>query len=91
MIRDRLEDTGPAHDEFAENALVVRMAARMRTKLAANRHKRHWRDPEVTDAYLLERLREEVTELEYAIMAGEARWPEAADVANIAAMLADRQ
>ena len=89
----RLEDTpgDEIRTEREDNALISDMAANMRSKLIANRHKRHWLDPEVTDAYLLGRLKEEVAELEYAIMAGESRWPEAADVANLAAMIADRQ
>jgi hypothetical protein len=76
--------------EHEDNQLISDMSGAMRRKLAANRHKRHWLDPEVTDSYLLGRLKEEIIELEYAILAGEARWPEAADVANLAAMLADR-
>ena len=89
----RLEDTpgDEIRTEREDNALIAQLGQAQYQKLAANRHKRHWLDPEVTDAYLLGRLKEEVAELEYAIMAGESRWPEAADVANLAAMIADRQ
>ena len=89
----RLEDTpgDETRTEREENSLVEDMATNMRRKLAANRHKRHWLNEEVTDAYLIGRLREEVDELEAAVAAGEETWPEAADVANLAAMIADRQ
>src|SRR5690606_7503445 len=68
------------------------MAAEMRAKLEANRHKLHWRSPRVQTEYLALRLYEEVAELLAAVRSGVRAdaWAEAADVANFAAMLADR-
>ena len=87
----RLEDGAPVADRHGladEARLVTRMGTEMHAKLWSNRHKLHWRHESVTDSYLLNRLVEEVQELALARPAD--RWAEAADVANIAAMLADR-
>ncbi len=95
----RFEDVAPdgrrISDVGGESALVQTLAAAMQSKLAKNRGKRHWQD--ATPAYLIERLRQEVDELEQAIGGyleeGSADeddvWNEAADVGNFAAMLAD--
>jgi hypothetical protein len=75
-----------------EHQLVVTLGSWMRAKLARNRGKLHWRSPRVTDGYLLDRLEQEVRELRAAVYADvpHSIWAEAADVANFAAMLADR-
>jgi NTP pyrophosphatase (non-canonical NTP hydrolase) len=72
---------------------VYRMAEQMEQKLSENRHKgdrRGWilDSPEA----LIRRCREELDELEAAVLAeqtGESVWREAADVANFAMMIAD--
>ena len=95
--RGRLEDQAePGHrvsDAGDEDDLADAMRASMRRKLERNRGKLHWREPAVTDAYLLGRLRDEVDELERAAASGSVRdaWDEAGDVGNFAAMIADRQ
>lgn len=90
----RLEDNPPVgvriSDVGGERALVRALARNMEEKLVENRGKRHWRTPDVSDEYLLGRLREEVDELEDALFDGNDAWLEAADIANFAAMLADR-
>lgn len=65
----------------------------MLDKLKRNRGKLHWRDPSVTDEYLIGRLREEVDELEEAVRSGDvfAVYDEAGDVANFAGMLLERK
>lgn len=77
-----------------EHALADHMATTMERKLAENRGKLHWRHPSVDEGYLIVRLVEEVAELievvTVGVIDGDA-WSEAADVANFAAMLADRQ
>lgn len=94
---DRLEDDAPAGRRISdigdETALADGMRAAMLRKLERNRGKLHWRDAEVRDTYLINRLREELMELEEAVASGSAQrtWDEAADVANFAAMLADRR
>lgn len=72
--------------------MVSRLAAAQRDKLSRHRDRAHWRlwgD----DRFYLERLIGELLELQAAILAGRPPaevWSEAADVANFAAMLADR-
>jgi predicted house-cleaning noncanonical NTP pyrophosphatase (MazG superfamily) len=66
-----------------EAVLAGRMASEMMSKLAQHSDRRHWRQSKVR--YLLARLREEVDEL-----AENQTWEEAADVANFAAMIADK-
>jgi len=95
----RFEDVAPdgrrISDVGGELALVQTLAEAMQSKLAKNRGKRHWQDAAPT--YLIDRLRQEVEELDQAIGSyleeGSADeddvWNEAADVANFAAMLAD--
>lgn len=62
----------------------------MERALAENDHKGGWMSE--TDVYLLERLKDEVRELEQALACGsdEAIMHEAVDVANFAMMLFDR-
>lgn len=74
--------------EREEVAIVERLGEEQLEKLAAHRDRRHWWN--TPRRFLLDRLREEVDELEAALMAGEDPWQEAADVANFAAMLADQ-
>lgn len=65
-------------------------AVEMRSTLFDNLHKGGWQD--CTDAYLIERLEEEVKELKIAIQHGapkELILRESADVANFAMMIAD--
>ena len=93
--RGRLEDTGGRPSNVAEEQrLASHVLHNMLAKLRENRGKRHWRDPEVLMSYLFGRLREEVAELERAVYADDPLpaevWREVADVANIAAMIADR-
>lgn len=69
---------------------VARFARVMEAKLRVNDHKAHWRDTSIMD--LLIRLREEVDELAQEVVAGTdplAIVFEAADVADIAMMIAD--
>ena len=98
-MNERFEDVAPdgrrISDVGGESALIEALASAMQSKLAKNRGKRHWQDAAPT--YLIDRLRQEVEELEQAIGGyleeGSADeddvWNEAADVANFAAMLAD--
>lgn len=87
----RLEDRpdAPHSDRRDEAALAGRMALEMQAKLADNRGKLHWRHPDVDDGYLVERLADEVLEMLDAPPT--EVWSEAADVANFAAMIADRR
>ncbi len=66
-----------------EAALAGRMDFEMVNKLAQHSDRGHWRQAEMS--YLFQRLREEVDEL-----AENHTWDEAADVANFAAMIADK-
>ena len=68
--------------------LVNSLAIDMLFKLRQNCHKAHWNT--VSNAYLFERLKEEVAELESALSGdSEDVMLECADVANFAAMIAD--
>ena len=68
--------------------LPQRMSEVMLTKLEENHHKGHWRG--CSSGYLLGRLYEEVGELYESISTEDGcHWGEAADVANLAAMIAD--
>jgi len=87
------------------NPSVVAMANAMQEKLEANaekkgwpseKGKRGWKQPNCTHQFLLGKLREEVLELQLAVMLHKAEnaplrdvMLEAADVANIAMMIAD--
>ena len=71
---------------------VLQFASIMEDRLAANDHKTHW-DGSSLD-WLLERLKDEVEELEAVIAEGDLSMDveishEAADVANFAMMIAD--
>jgi len=59
----------------------------MEHQLQANDHKTGWQG--MTDRQLLNRLKQETTELERAIESGKSVVEEAADVANFAMMIAD--
>jgi hypothetical protein len=73
-----------AHERAAREALLVaRMERRMTKELRANRHKTPW--TELPAEYLLSELRGHVDKL-----AADGSWEHAADVANLAAMVADR-
>lgn len=75
-----------------ENEIIDDLAIMMRGKLRANCHKSSWRT--LTDSkFLLDRLKEEVRELEEELnrdtqRPGKIRM-ECADVGNIVAMIAD--
>ncbi len=68
---------------------VIRFVDVMLEKLDENRHKGHWRD--MSQKWLLNRLRQETGELRRAVEGGNATEiaREAADVANFAMMIAD--
>lgn len=79
-------------DIVEENEIVEDLSIMMRGKLRANCHKPSWRSGTTFD-YLLERLRQEVAELEEEISKenfrpGKVRM-ECADAANILAMISD--
>lgn len=61
----------------------------MEERLSRNEHKGGWSD--ATNGYLLDRLQEEVAELQRALINGKSKkiCSEAADVANFAMMLFD--
>ena len=61
-------------------------ANEMEFQLIENDHKSGWRG--LTNAWLLNRLRQEVGELERAVIEGKNVIEEAADVANFAMMIA---
>jgi len=76
--------------EPEEKRIVQALEKRMLHKLRVNAHKPHWHGESIE--YLLGRLREEVREVEDAIeeeQSSDAIYNECADVANIAAMIAD--
>lgn len=77
--------------EINEERMLASTVAAMRRKLAKNRSKGGWLDDELHD--LLARLREEVDELDAAIVEdannGRSIIDEAADVANFAGMIID--
>jgi len=75
--------------QMEEWRMAGTMKANMVAKLRENRGKLHWLHPSVTNDYLIDRLIEEVNELMKA-ETGEEAWEEAADVANFAAMIADK-
>ena len=71
---------------------VAVFAAVMEQKLSENDHKRHW--SHCSRQYLFTRLHQETKELSRAVRCGEgalAVLREAADVANIAMMIADNE
>lgn len=79
---------------YLEEQSILGLAYRTAlVKLGANRDKPHWRTPGVKIAYLIDRLRQEVDELEQAV-ADPAKgwwevWDEVGDVVNFAAMVGD--
>jgi hypothetical protein len=86
---ERCTDIRPKHDRPIEY-LAARGAEAMLAKLRENAHKPGWRSE--SRAHLLTRLREEYMELHDAIVDGKPNaevWREAADVANLAFMVAD--
>lgn len=80
--------------EKDEAEMVTRMADAMRAKLALNRGKLHWEESEM--GYLMARLNDEVEELRrevgdiFTSDRAEKVRAEAADVANFAAMIAEK-
>ncbi len=72
-------------DRLEEETLVGNMSVAMLTKLDMHSDRPHWLSEDTTDGYLFVRLLEEVVELRE-----NPSWSEAADVANFAAMIADR-
>lgn len=82
-------------DQDDETGLVEAMADVMATKLYENRGKLHWLSSGMTLDGLFTKLDDEINELRAtALTAGGPDviqvWFEAADVANFAAMIADR-
>lgn len=75
--------------EPEEKRIVDELTKRMLYKLRINSHKPHWSSEPLT--FLLRRLLDEVRELEEACRTGTAEEIafEAADVANMAAMILD--
>jgi len=87
----RAADGGERMSEESRHALLRKMVRWQRAKLDLNWHKGdNWRACDL--GWLLRRLEEEVRELSGAVLTDNAEliWSEAADVANIAAMVADR-
>lgn len=88
---------GPRSTWRDEAAIVGQLGRHQLEKLerGKNRSKLHWRAPEVTVTFLLERLVDEVEELAAVTQEPWSPtlvhdiWEEAADVANLAAMIAD--
>ena len=75
-----------------ERVLVERLGHYQRAKLSLHSDREHWREWG-DDAFYLTRAREEIGELMDAISENQTPsqvWREAADVANFAAMIADR-
>jgi len=70
-----------------DSICVERFSEKMNAKLFKNRFKAHWST--VPQSYLLERLKEELVELEEALREGVGIESECADVANFAMMIAD--
>lgn len=93
--RGRPEDNPRAGERISdigdETQLADGIRAAMLRKLEKNRGKLHWNY--TTDEYLIARLYQEVAELEGAVARDSASdtWDEAGDIANFAAMLADRR
>lgn len=83
-----------ASDQADEDRLVEYMADSMGVKLAENRGKQHWLSAQIALDDLMLKLDEEVNELRITATSSTAEpgevWAEAADVANFAAMIADR-
>ncbi len=71
---------------------VLMFALDMFKKLRRNRHKDHWRSDAVTDAYLFDRMDDEVRELLDAMVGEGAQCvrDECADVGNFAMMIHSR-
>lgn len=81
----------PDFTHTRETRLADSMNSAMRRKLHVNRHKTGWEHDSL--GALMRRLREEVNELDDALVFGDGPtaedvWNEAADVANFAAMIA---
>lgn len=75
---------------MTDGEVLVDFCAGMLHELNANDHKTHWRN--YTPAWLYNRLRQEVGELDRALVDGDPERvrSEAADVANFAMMIADK-
>ena len=72
------------HDKIIEG-----FSNTMKIKLDVNGYKSHW--SEKKNSYLLERLKEEVKDLENALINNEPILGECADIANFAMMIADKE
>ena len=91
MKRYRLEDDSPGERPFMNDFDAVnRFCAKMLQKLRENSFKRHWDDMPIDD--LLNRLKEEMAELEEAIKAKDLdNIPaECADVSNFCMMISEK-
>ena len=78
-------------DTFSDWQAVISFTESMIEKLGENEHKAHW--DTVDEAYLMRRLEEETKELAEALAKGDTAEiiREAADIANFAMMIADKQ
>lgn len=89
-MSDNQFKTGATRDPGVERAAVAIFGARMLEKLQMNSDKAHWGN--VPAFHLLERLKEEVCELEEAMLlmkSGDEIISEACDVALFAMFIAD--
>lgn len=91
----QVQDRQLISDQTDEDNLVEFLAEAMSAKLAENRGKVHWLSNLVTLPELFGLLADEVQELNRLMVSGDEvdpgdAWGEAADVANFAAMIADR-
>lgn len=80
-----LRQTGNDH-----HRILTQLGFHVGIKMDNNRHKLSWLDPSVSFHYLHDRLIEELEELVEAVRRDGDVWGEAADVAYLAAMIADR-
>lgn len=74
-------------EHYIDQTLITEFGKIMVEKMRKNKHKAHWST--VSQSWLLKRLAEEMVELSDAILMDGDVVAEAADVANIAAMIAD--
>ena len=79
LLREGLQGQWPCVQWFANE---------MQRELHANNHKTGWDN--LSQKWLLNRLKQEVGELERAVESGKNIVSEAADVANFAMMIADK-
>jgi hypothetical protein len=87
----QIENGKLVSDQDDESNLVEWLGDVMAVKLRTNRGKLHWLSAMMPVDELLAKLDDEVNELRNAVVNDtDSVWEEAADVANFAAMIADR-